>query len=90
MVGLFLCHRLMAGNTKFLGVNLLCDRKRKAIPIGIALLFVRRRWIVNLCLHTVVDEIFLQFVASLTHKREDMPHTITTHGTSPGELQQTE
>ena len=66
----------MAGNGKFLSVNLLSDGEREIIPIAVATLLVRRYGIMNLSLNTIILKILLKAVAMLTKHREDMPNAV--------------
>ena len=66
----------MTGDGEFLRMNLFGDWQGEAIPISIALLFVRRNGIMDLGLHAVVAEILLQFVTTLAEYWEDMPDTV--------------
>ena len=66
----------MTGDGEFLRMNLFGDWQGEAIPISIALLFVRRNGIMDLGLHAVVAEILLQFVTPLAEYWENMPDTV--------------
>lgn len=63
----------MTGDGEFLRMNLFGDWQGEAIPISIALLFVRRDGIMDLGLHAVVAEILLQFITTRTEHGEDVP-----------------
>ena len=75
--GLFIFHSRMAGNGKFLLVDLFRDRQRKVIPLNIiTFLLMGRNGIMDLRLDTVVSEIALQFIATRAEDGENMINAV--------------
>ncbi len=62
----------MAGDGELLGVDSLGDGQGKVVPVRETVLLVGRYGIVDLRLDTIVREVFLQFVATLTQQGQDM------------------
>lgn len=63
----------MTREGEFLRSNLLGDGQGEVVPIGIAFLLVRRDGIMDLRLYAVVEEVLLQFIATRTEYRKNVP-----------------
>ena len=76
VVGLFQGHGWMTGKAQFLLVNLFGDRKREAVPSGIALLLVWGDGVMNHGLYATSGEIVLKFVTVRRQHWEDVIDTL--------------
>ena len=76
LVGLFLFHDGMAGQTQFLTMDAFGDREGTTVPFLVACLFVWRDRVVDHGLHSVLLQILLEFITSFTKDGEDMIDTV--------------
>lgn len=63
----------MAGDAELLDVDLFCDGEAEVVPLGVALLTMRRYGVMDLRLYAIVAKILLECITLLAKNGEDMP-----------------